>query len=63
MACHKSRQMNVAGPGSPQKEQSIGEQVSKTRTPRMLPGSEMRHSTDEASNDRGGKDAGQIRSE
>jgi hypothetical protein len=63
MACHKSHHVNVADPGSSQREQSIGEQVSKARTSRRLPGSEMRRSTDESSNDRGGKDAGQIRSE
>jgi len=50
--------MNVADPNGPQKEQSIEEQASKPRTSIRLLGSEMRHSTCEASNDRGGKDAG-----
>ena len=45
------------------KGQSIGEQASKPRTPTSLDGSQMRHSTGEASNDRGGKDVGLVDSE
>lgn len=58
MACNESKIVNVGDPNKSQMERSIGERDSKPRTPRNLLGSQMRHSTDKTSNDRGGKDAG-----
>ncbi len=58
MACSESRRVNVGDPDRSQRDSSIGEQASKTRTPKSLSGSQMRRSTNEASNDRVGKDAG-----
>ncbi len=58
MACSKSREVNVGYPDSSQREMSIGEQDEESRTLKRLAGSQKRHTTGEASNDRGGKDAG-----
>ena len=48
MACNESSRVNVGYPSRSQMDLSIGEQASKTRTPRHLLGGQMRHSTDEA---------------
>ncbi len=48
MACNESSRVNVGYPSRSHKDMSIGEQASKTRTPRYLLGSQMRRSTDEA---------------
>lgn len=48
----------MGDPNKSHKERSIREQASKPRTLKSLLGSQMRCSTDKASNDRGGKDAG-----
>lgn len=58
MACNESRRVNVGDPNKSHRDRSIREQASKPRTLKNLLGSQMRHSTYETSNDRGGKDAG-----